>query len=42
MVCIYSENIDVNQLYNIIQPNKKLSTNEIFPVNDVKKMREAQ
>lgn len=38
----YSENIDVNQLYRIIEPSKKLPANEIFPVNDAKKMREAQ
>ena len=38
----YSENIDVNQLYKIIEPAKKLQLHHMCPVNDAKKMREAQ
>ena len=38
----YSENVDINQLYQIIEPAKKLQLHHMCPVNDAKKMREAQ
>ena len=37
-----SENIDINRLYMMVETGEKLTPNRVYPVNDVKRMREAQ
>ena len=35
----YTENMDINRLYKMVETNKKLAPSQMYAVNDVKKMR---